>query len=378
MRTLPSIAFLILALLTVGGSTSLGGSDRPARSVAPAGVAPERLSETGLFADLAPGAVAADVLPYSPQYPLWSDGAEKRRWIQLPAGSVIDASNPDVWSFPVGTKLWKEFGFEGHPVETRYMERRPDGGWLFATYVWKADGSEAWLAPDRGLLAGPMTPSGRPWEVPGYYDCLACHEGRPNRVLGFNALQLSSDRDPQALHASAPEEGAIDLDGLVARGLLTAAPDSWTTKAPKIPGTPETRAAVGYLYGNCAGCHNADGPLASLGLSFDIGHEVREVYELPVLQTARDRAARGGRNGELRLASGDPEHSWALQRLSSAVPSEQMPPLGVHVTDHRAVELITTWIDSLEPAASRSAAEEAECCVLVPPGPEGDPAPPSR
>ena len=48
----------------------------------------------------------------------------KRRWISLPPGSAIDASDPDAWAFPVGTRLWKEFSFGGQRVETRYMERQ--------------------------------------------------------------------------------------------------------------------------------------------------------------------------------------------------------------------------------------------------------------
>ena len=65
-------------------------------------------------------------LAFSPQYPLWSDGAAKRRWISLPPGTAIDASRPDAWEFPRGTRLWKEFSLD-RPVETRFIERLPDG-----------------------------------------------------------------------------------------------------------------------------------------------------------------------------------------------------------------------------------------------------------
>ena len=81
---------------------------------------PKRLSATGLFV---PGStrLAAGVLAFSPQYPLWSDGTRKRRWIQLPPGASIDASRVDAWEFPVGTKVWKEFGY-GRAIETRMIE----------------------------------------------------------------------------------------------------------------------------------------------------------------------------------------------------------------------------------------------------------------
>src|SRR5262245_39550495 len=105
---------------------------------------PPRLSDTGLYASEATrlaGKVSPDVLPFSPQYPLWSDGAAKRRWIYLPPGSSIDATQPDAWDFPRGTKLWKEFR-HGGAVETRYLERGADGAWRFGSYVWNAAGTE--------------------------------------------------------------------------------------------------------------------------------------------------------------------------------------------------------------------------------------------
>src|SRR4051812_905898 len=65
---------------------------------------PARLSETGLFAAGDAQALAPGVRAYAPAYPLWSDGASKRRWLSLPEGSRIDSSNMDDWVFPVGSK----------------------------------------------------------------------------------------------------------------------------------------------------------------------------------------------------------------------------------------------------------------------------------
>jgi hypothetical protein len=45
--------------------------------------APSALSETGLYDDIANDVIAADVVPFAPQFELWSDGAAKRRWIRL-------------------------------------------------------------------------------------------------------------------------------------------------------------------------------------------------------------------------------------------------------------------------------------------------------
>ena len=130
---------------------------------------PRWLSETGFG--------APDMQSFTPRYPLWSDGASKRRWILLPAGTSIDTSKADAWNFPPGTKLWKEFAFDG-PIETRLIERLADGSWRFATYLWLADGRDAELAPEAGLRTYPVSsaPNGR-YAILSRNDCRACHEG---------------------------------------------------------------------------------------------------------------------------------------------------------------------------------------------------------
>src|SRR5687767_13968116 len=82
---------------------------------------PDRLSETGLFGD--DGAVAPYVVPFTPSFPLWSDGSEKQRWMWLPPDAAVDTSDPDAWIFPDGTRFWKEFARGGDRVETRMIER---------------------------------------------------------------------------------------------------------------------------------------------------------------------------------------------------------------------------------------------------------------
>src|SRR5262245_57731986 len=106
----------------------------PAARAAPL---PQHLRDTGLYARGSGEEPAGAVLAFSPQCPLWSDGAEKRRWIRLSPGSRIDARDPDRWVFPVGTRLWKEFSL-GRRLETRMLERTRSG-WRFATYVWTQD-----------------------------------------------------------------------------------------------------------------------------------------------------------------------------------------------------------------------------------------------
>ena len=49
------------------------------------------------------------LIPYDVNAPLWSDGADKRRWLALPNVARIGFDAADAWSFPRGTVLVKHF-----------------------------------------------------------------------------------------------------------------------------------------------------------------------------------------------------------------------------------------------------------------------------
>lgn len=330
------------AVLAAAAALGLAGVVFAAQATA----VPVRLADTGLFADAKLGRLASDVLAYSPQYPLWTDGAAKRRWIRLPPGASIDASDPDRWVFPVGTKLWKEFAFERR-VETRYMELRADGEWNFATYAWSVDGREATLAPLRGTKGAHTLADGTRYDLPSQADCRACHETHPSRVLGFSALQLSSDRDPLAPHAAKPSDGDVDLRELVELGLVRGLPNRFVSTPPRIAArTPRERAALGYLHGNCASCHNSAGPLAKLGF------ELEQTLGVPrdanvVLRSTVDVVGQWRPRADeacARVASGSPETSLVVTRMSSREPLAQMPPFGTRHVDDDALRLIAAWI----------------------------------
>jgi hypothetical protein len=314
---------------------------------APQAALPQTLKETGLYQPGAGLVVDPAHLAFSPQYPLWTDGASKRRWLSLPPNTYIDASRPNAWEFPVGTRLWKEFSV-GRAVETRYVERLADGQWRYAAYVWNEAGTDATLAPADGVRGLPVAgaPNGR-YTVPGEFDCRACHEGAAVPVLGFSALQLSSDRDPLAPNADA--FSAIDLRTLVARGLVRNLPPALTDAPPRITASSATeRAALGYLHGNCGHCHNADGspvPVdVRLAQDVSLGSESAE----PVLRSLLDASSRfrapGLAHDARVITPGRPDASTLLWRMRSTNPQTQMPPLGVRALDHKALALLERWI----------------------------------
>jgi hypothetical protein len=313
---------------------------------------PPALSDTGLYRDIATRTIADGIRPYSPQYPLWTDGATKLRWISLPAGSTIDASDPDDWRFPVGTRFWKQFSFGGRPVETRFIEKTGEGKWIFAAYVWNKELSDAALAPaNTGLKNYYAIAPGVRHSIPSVYDCKACHEGTArDPVLGYGALQLSSPRDSLAPHAEAEPADSLDLAALLREHRLANAPASWRTHPPAIVApTPRARAALGYFHGNCSFCHNDKDPVSSVGMSLRVSLVARSLFDEPAMRTAVAVPSKFQIRGlppgaSLRLAPGDPAHSAVLVRMRSRDGMSQMPPLGTKLVDQDAVALITSWL----------------------------------
>jgi hypothetical protein len=308
---------------------------------------PQTLQDTGLYSDFATLQVDPHHLAFTPQYPLWTDGAAKRRWISLPPGTAIDGSDPDAWSFPIGTRLWKEFSFGGRPVETRYLERQADGRWLYAAYAWSPDGRDAQLTPQRGKRGAYPLGGGRSHTIPGIGDCKACHQGGRSEVLGFSALQLSPDRDPGAPHAEPRAPENVDLDDLLERSLLVGFPKPLQETQPRIAAASATeRAALGYLHGNCGHCHNEQGPLKNVGLFLRhvSGAEVPPAVASAVGHPLKKPAPGLSPDAGLRIEPGHPDRSALVQRVASRYPALQMPPLGTELVDEEALALLRRWV----------------------------------
>ena len=108
-----------IAITTVAAAlfVSIVRATAASETEAAAPVAPRFLSDTGLYSNVAKLTVDPRNRTFSPQYPLWSDGATKRRWVRLPEGSRIDVTDLEKWDLPVGTKFWKEFAFKGRHKE---------------------------------------------------------------------------------------------------------------------------------------------------------------------------------------------------------------------------------------------------------------------
>lgn len=289
---------------------------------------PMLLSQTGLYGDFASRTIAPGIFSYAPRYPLWADGAEKTRYLRLPPGTRIDTSDLDNWVFPVGTKVWKEFRKGGVLVETRLLYKVQDGsdGWWRSAYVWNADGSDAVATVERVPNA-----VGTTHDVPSQVDCVQCHAGVSDTVIGVSAYQLSSPG------------GSGQLTNLAAVGLLSNPPG----REYSPPGAGVVQDALGYLHGNCGHCHNSlafDINVKKLKLRLLVADADLDPTKSPAYATAINVATLHVLGGtKTVLVPGQPDASQLYYRMSVRS-LDQMPPVCTKEVDVAGVQTIRGWI----------------------------------
>jgi hypothetical protein len=293
--------------------------------------APARLSETGLYSDVASKTLAPGVQAFEPRFALWADGAEKSRFVWLPPGTQIDTSDMDHWSFPVGARFWKEFRVGSARVETRLLYKWGPGrdDVLFAAYQWNAQETDADLAP----VTGVPNASGTTHDIPAVQACTACHTTLRERVIGFGAVQLSHDLP------------GVNMKSLVAQGLLTIPHDDFV-----IPGDATTQAALGYLHANCGNCHNTDdgvGFITPYGLR--ISTHDRTVWDTQAFRTSVLVPLDAFRHDgiDVRIAPGQPALSGVVYRMTRRGVPDQMPPSSTKQIDDAGIAAVSSWIAAM-------------------------------
>ena len=317
------------------------------------------LAETGLYQDFATRAMSLTVQRYGVRYPLYSDNAQKDRYIEFPVGSSVDASKVDDWVYPVGTKIWKEFRAvqNGVPriVETRFMEKTA-AGWDFGVYVWSVDGTSAPRWDGQTIpnvvsvtVPGPGHDVTVGYSIPSQNACVTCHMQhtpnatvRPEPVLGFSAFQLTQPALTQMRTSGRLQGLAVD----------------WN--AHRIPAANQLeRDVAGYLHGNCSHCHNqrrtefvspvSYGPF-SFGINVGDLHSrddltVVKMINRPVLNTTVSLPTSGA---PLIVAPGEPTASMLYHRMAVASDGRRMPVIGVASPDQRFIdEKLNPWISAL-------------------------------
>jgi uncharacterized repeat protein (TIGR03806 family) len=310
--------------------------ERAAAVPTDAAMLPTRLSETGCFEDVAARKLAAGVVSYSVNAPLWSDGAAKERGLALPPGARGLYTETGAWSLPVGTALIKTFLLGERPVETRFLLRGSDR-WRGVTYRWRADGSDADLLTD-GLTEqiGSST-----WAYPSREDCLVCHTDASGQVLGLQTAQLNRTHD--VFRTGHPQN---QIEALSRLGYIDGAPAA-AAGLPRFPEPTDEAARLGvraraYLHANCAHCHQPGG-LAVGTLDLRFGVALVDTRGCNVAPSQGDLGVAGARI----LVPGAPDKSTLLLRMATTDSLLRMPRVATLLPDPQGVALVRAWIAGL-------------------------------
>jgi uncharacterized repeat protein (TIGR03806 family) len=316
-----------------------------------AGGFPQRLSQTGAFADVRNFLPADPLIPYDVIVPFWSDGAVKTRWISVPAGQKIKFAPRGEWTFPRGTVFIKTFELatnEANPdalrrLETRLLVCDADGGVYGVTYKWRADNSDADLLETNLTEAILITTAAgvrtQPWYYPSRADCLTCHTANAGLVLGVKTRQLNRDFKFPA--------GVTDneLRAWNHLGLFdTHFSDADIETFPKLANAADpTRSledrARSYLDANCANCHRPHGTVAYFDARYDTPLAQQNLIQGRVLIDERIDMPRV-------IAPNDIWRSILYMRANTTE-TFKMPQLARNLIDEPGMNLLRQWIESL-------------------------------
>lgn len=350
----------VISLLVVTSALGCGSEpNKQAPTPPPTTIPYETLGEYGLFtgklSDLTP---AAGVIPYDVASPLWSDGADKQRFIVLPEGQKVIFGAEETWSFPNDTIIVKHFAFprdKREPngalqhVETRLLIRDTSEpkGFTAHTYVWNDEQTEAvrkvagkHITLDFIDEAGAA--ASQEYIIPNTNQCGNCHERNDvYESLGLVTQQVNFDLD---------DGGAIknQLARLEDAGLFDVTlPNLATLPALSRPSGLDSldARARSYLHANCSHCHRPGGGGGSSGLVL-LKWETNPIKN----GVCKGSVAAGAGTGSLDydVVPGKPDESIMIYRMSSTDPEIKMPEIPNLLPDKGGIKLISEWITSLE------------------------------
>jgi len=314
------------------------------------GALPLLLSQTGAFKDTSRLVPDDTLIPYDLIVPFWSDGADKSRWVSLPAGKIKFALTGE-WVFPRGTVFVKHFELatdETNPnlkrrLETRLLVCDSTGGVYGVTYKWRPDNRDAeMLETNLTEAIAIKTATGvrtQLWYYPSRADCLTCHTTNAGLVLGVKTRQLNrdftypsgvTDNELRTWNHAGLFDTNLDEADLKQLPALAKADDETRNLEDR---------ARSYLDANCAHCHRPRGTVATFDARYDTPLAEQNLVGGPVLIDERIDHPR-------IIAPNDIWRSILFMRANT-IESFKMPPLARNTIDEAGMKLLRQWIESL-------------------------------
>lgn len=294
---------------------------------------PQRLSETGIFANVRTQAPSPGVYDFKINAPIWQDCATAEYWIGVPGDGGFktqihrrrDAPLPRFVK-PKDTVLAKTISLGDRRVETQILHF--DGYWNGYTYRWNEAQTDAELVPAEGIDA---EVAGQPWRFHSRAECTRCHGGNFNRLLGFTPGQVNLGDQLAKFRAL----GLVD-DKFVDFAKLEPLANPHDETADL-----DLRARS-WLHANCAHCHRVSG-----GGSVPIQMQASAPLELmDLINIAPTKGVFDLVDAKL-IVPGNPNSSVLYYRCATPEVG-RMPMIGAKTIDEKGVRLIRDWITSLD------------------------------
>jgi uncharacterized repeat protein (TIGR03806 family) len=320
---------------------------------------PRLLSQTGVFSNTVTMTPSENLLPFEPNAKLWSDRADKLRWISIPADKTINWHARDNWTYPQGTVAVKHFELPlnaNNPAQTKRLETRlivvqADGNIYGVTYKWRADNSDADLlmagaTENINITAADGSTWTQTWAYPSPTECTDCHNAESSKILGLSTRQLNKNF---AYPGAGTQNQLVHWNN---RNLFSPAfTNSQVSGFDKMVDISDTSASLeqrvkSYIDANCAHCHG----VGKGGSQWDAR------YNTPLNQMQIVNANTTGIRNYLNdygidnakvVAAGAPEESILYIRDKSVNPNDRMPPIGRALEHGEYIQVLEQWIDSL-------------------------------
>jgi uncharacterized repeat protein (TIGR03806 family) len=294
--------------------------------------APPKLSETGCVNRADPRQLAPGLVPYGVNVELWSDGADKSRYVALPDGAQIHVEDNGHFTLPERSVVLKDFRVDGKLVETRLLFRHEGGDWSGVTYEWNDEQTDAVLLD---AAKEKVLPNGQTWSFPSPAQCFVCHTKLGGITLGLEALQQNGPLT-YATGRTANQLTTLSLIGYLDKAIDPAG----APRLPELTGTaPVEDRARAYLHANCSMCHREGS--GTTRMDFRFGQPRSKLLGCAPTNFA------GIDDPNIHILSpGAPERSAIFLRMTTRQ-TDQMPPLGTHQVDPVGSAVVGDWIRQL-------------------------------
>ena len=299
------------------------------------GAMPAQLSATGCVQSANPKNPASGMIPYDVKSPLWSDGADKLRYLSLPDNTKIDVTATGDFNFPVGSVLMKHFIDNNQYIETRLFAHT-SLGWQGFSYEWNDQQTDATLL----LAAKDKTIGDVNWHYPSAGECLECHTAVAGFSLGLETAQLNHDFLYTQTNRTANQLTSLQHIQLFKNNLTDQQLNRHLYSLTDDDASFEQK-AKSYLHANCSHCHQPnDTSPVDIDLRFSTLLNQMGVCNQP------PQSGDLGITNPLLIAPGGPSSSVLLERMK-VNDANKMPKIGRNEMDQVAVDVISEWIGGL-------------------------------